>query len=322
MPPAAPRRLGGRRRDVAGRGAHVAGRGTGRRDVRSGRRDVRYGGGTGLTLRSRNGHLGGFVAGTPGGAEHVGLGRRVVSGHVGAGHRDRVVLVPGRRIGVVPVVAPVGRLLGDRAACHGCLVLPCHPRRAGLGGRGAGGRGVRRRGIRGRPARRCPVGSGLVGSGLVLLVPLGAAAQRGGHLLEAGHRLGFVGAAFFGFVLGDDFVLWDDVAVYDVAGSSRLAVLVLGHNNHLSRECLKVCGCLPGRIRGPAGVLRGSLIVPCGQVPILGNGVRGDGGRGDGLRGRCGVRFVVGDGVTVDAAVTDGRDTVPGRPALAQAGQV
>src|SRR5207247_9699270 len=118
--------------------------------------------------------------------------------------------------------------------------------------------------------------------------------------------------------------LWGDVAVYDVAASPRLAVLVLGHNNHLSRECLKVCGCLPGRVRGPAGVLRGSLLVPCGQVPIIGNGVRGDGlGGYRSVRGYRGVRFVIGDGVTVGGAVTDGRDAVPSwlAVALAQAGQ-
>src|SRR5690349_509103 len=72
MPPAAPHRLGGRRGDAARRGA-------GRRDVRPGRRDVRYGGGAGLTLGRRSGHLGGFLARAPGGAEHVGLGRLVVS---------------------------------------------------------------------------------------------------------------------------------------------------------------------------------------------------------------------------------------------------
>ena len=160
----------------------------------------------------------------------------------------------------------------------------------------------------------------LVGFGLALVrFP---PAQRGSYLLEAGHRPGFIGAGFLGLVL------WDDVAAYDVAGSPRLAVLVLGHSNHLSREWLKVCACLPGRVRGPAGVLRGSLVVPHDRVPVLdlgvlgngvtadaclGDGLGGDGLGGDGLDGIRGARSVVSDGVTVVGAVTDRRDAVPGR---------
>ena len=47
---------------------------------------------------------------------------------------------------------------------------------------------------------------------LVLFVPLSAAAESRGHLLEAGHRLGLPGGELFVLVVGDG------VAVDDVTG--------------------------------------------------------------------------------------------------------
>ena len=157
--------------------------------------------------------------------------------------------MPGRRAGVIPVVALLRGFAGDRAASHGRLVLRGHPgQAAGLSVRRLSVRhlSVRRLSIRPRPVRGYPalgypalgglvssdlVSSGLVSSGLVLLVPLGAGpAQRGGHLLEAGHRPGFLRFLSAGVLR---LIFWDDVATYDVAGSPRLAVLVLGHSNHL-----------------------------------------------------------------------------------------
>src|SRR6266496_3860479 len=79
--------------------------------------------------------------------------------------------------------------------------------------------------FRSSPLRSAPVVGAPVISVEVSFVPLGAPAQRGSYLLEAGHRPGFIGAGFLGLVL------WDDVAAYDVAGCPRLAVLVLGHSN-------------------------------------------------------------------------------------------
>jgi hypothetical protein len=43
--------------------------------------------------------------------------------------------------------------------------------------------------------------------------------------------------------------------------------------------------CLPGRIRGPAGVLRGSLVAARDRVPVLDRGVLGNGFPGNGFAG-------------------------------------
>jgi len=308
----------GRGRHLVGRGRHVAGRSRGCRSPATGAplavgprprecgpRNVRDGRGAGLTLRRRSGHLGGFLAGAPGAAEHAGLGRLMVRRSVGAGHGDRVVLVPGRQ----RRSCPSSRACGPTPGRSGCRPWPPRPAgspTAGWTRRPRGRRAGRPPAGHPRPSGpRMPGRSGLVRDGLIL----GALV-----LLVCSEPPRSAEATFWKRVIGRDspvravlgFVLWDDVAVYDVAGSPRLAVLVLGHSNHLSRECLKVYGCLPGRVRGPAGVLRGSLLVPCWPGP----GRRRQGPRGRARRFR-GVRSAVGDGVTVVGAVADGRDAGP-----------